>query len=1075
MRLTTVILLAAFLHLSAGTLAQKITLNEKNASLGSVIEKIRIQTGYDFIFSFNDVTRAKKVSVDVKSQNLNDALEEVFRNQELTYIIKDKFIMLKPKIPSFLDKVVAAFTAIDVRGVVVDNEGLPLSGATVVIKGSGRSVKTNEKGEFYLQNVGEKDKLVISYIGYQTREVEAAPDMAILTMIVADAKLEEVIVNAGYYTVKDSERTGSIAKMKAKDIEKQPVTNLLATMQGRLAGVNIIQDGGTPGGGFQIKIRGRNSIRLNGNEPLYVINGVPYSNESIGSPGTSTAMASQASPLNSINPSDIESIEVLKDADATAIYGSRGANGVVLITTKKGKAGKTNVSLTSSTGVGSVTKFVDLMNTQQYLQMRQQAFINDGIPISDADYDVNGTWDQNRYTDWQKTLLGGTATINNIKTSVSGGSETTQYLVSANYGKEGTVLPADFRYKKGGVTNSINHVSTNKKFKLNFSSSYMLQDNLQAATDLTLTARYLAPNAPALYDANGNLNWENNTFENPLATLKSTYHSKTNDLIANSLLSYEIIPGLEIKSSLGFTNLKINESRVIPSTIYNPVYEVGSDNSVMHMNQTNRQSWIIEPQIRGYKVFNKHKLDVLIGMTAQQQSSERLFQTGIGFSNNNLINNFASAITKNTLNSDTFLYRYQAFFGRLNYTFNEKYIINLTGRRDGSSRFGPGKQFANFGAVGAAWIFSKENFVPENSKLSFGKVRVSYGTTGNDQIGDYQFYDTYAGTGGNYQGVIGLQPTRLFNANFGWETNRKFEAALETGFFNDRIFITTAYYSNCSSDQLVGIAMPATTGFTSLNSNLNASVENSGLEFTLNTVNINKQTFKWSTNFNIAVAKNKLLSFPGLAGSTYANRYVIGQSLDIIKLYKFNGVNPQTGLYEFEDSNNDGNITSSDKQNVKDLTPKFFGGIQNQLEYKNWQLDFLFQFVKKENYDYISNVSGGGPYNQSITITDAWQQAGDQTDTQMHTTGLNSEAVSAYNRDVESDAVIKDGSFIRLKNIALTYDLPLKMANKVKCKLFLQGQNLLTFTPYKGGDPEFRFSGFLPPLKVYSAGMTLSF
>ncbi|MFV8363580.1 SusC/RagA family TonB-linked outer membrane protein [Flavobacterium sp. ZT3P35] len=961
-----------------------------------------------------------------------------------------------------------------IKGKITDDTGT-VPGVTIKVNDKPTTTFSDENGNYTIL-AAENDVLVFSYLGYKTMQIVVANQATINVKLTEDATtLKEIIINAGYYSIKEKEQTGSIARMTAKDIDKQPVTNVLAAMQGRMVGVNIIQDGGTPGGGFQIKIRGRNSIRLDGNEPLYIIDGVPYSNESIGSANTSTALPSQASPLNSINPNDIESIEVLKDADATAIYGSRGANGVVLITRKKGKSGKTNISVTASTAVGTATKFVDLMNTQQYLSMRKQAFINDGIPISDTDYDVNGTWDQTRYTNWQKELLGGSATINDFRTSISGGSETTQFLISGNYRTEGTVLLGDFRYIKGGFLSSINHTSVDKKFKISFSGNYTAQDNLQAATDLTLTARYLAPNAPALYDSNGNINWENDTFENPLAPLKSTYRANTNDLVANSVLSYELIPGLEIKSNFGFTDLKTKELRTIPSTIYNPVYEVGSDNSLLYLNLTSRQSWIIEPQLRSFKNFENHKFDILVGMTSQQQRTERLFQSGIGFANNNLINNLASAITKNTTNSDTFLYRYQAFFGRINYSYDEKYFLNFTGRRDGSSRFGPGKQYADFGAIGAAWIFSKEKFNPENSKMSFGKLRFSYGTTGNDQIGDYQFYDTYGTTGANYQGIIGLQPTRLYNANFGWETNRKLELALETGFFKDRIFSTLALYRNRSSDQLVGIPMPATTGFLSLNANLDATVENSGFEFSVRTLNIDSNSFKWSTNFNVAVAKNKLLSFPNLSGSTFANRYVIGQSIDIVKLYQSKGVNPQTGLYDFEDLNGDGSITAGDKQISKDLSPKYFGGIQNQLDYKNWQLDFLLQFVKRDNYDYISNVPGGGQVNQSNSSGDAWQQIGDQSSSQLHTTGLNGAAVSTYYRYIESDAVITDGSFIRLKNISLSYDIPLQTTTNVKCKLFIQGQNLLTFTPYKAGDPEFKFSGFLPPLKVISGGMTLNF
>ncbi|WP_188050785.1 SusC/RagA family TonB-linked outer membrane protein [Flavobacterium sp. GP15] len=961
-----------------------------------------------------------------------------------------------------------------ITGTVTDNQG-QLPGVTVFIKGKSVTVITDFDGK-YVIDASSTDTLVFSFMGYKTIEVPVNGNTTINMRLQEDATaLQEVKVNAGYYSVKESERTGSIARITSKDIERQPVTNVLASMQGRMAGVDIIQDGGTAGGGFQIKIRGRNSIRADGNEPLFVIDGVPYSSESIGSPGTSTAMASQMSPLNSINPADIESIEVLKDADATAIYGSRGANGVVLISTKKGKAGKTKFSISATTGVGTATRFVALMNTDQYLAMRRQGYANDGVPFGATAYDVNGTWDQSRSTNWQKELLGGSALIQNIQASVSGGSSTTNYLLSGNYRTEGTVLPADFRYNKGAVHYTMNHVSDNSKFRIQFGANYTTQDNLQAATDLTLTAKYLAPNAPALYDADGRINWENNTFDNPIATLQGIFCSKTNDLVSNLQLSYQLGGGFEVKTNFGFTDLQQSENRILPSTIYNPAYAVGSDNSVLYMNNTKRKSGIIEPQLRWQRDFGKSSLDVLIGGTKQQQTTERLFQSGIGFTNNSLITNFASATTKNILNSDTFLYRYYAYFGRLNYIYDEKYIVNVTGRKDGSSRFGPGRQFATFGAVGAAWIFSKESFVSENSFLSYGKFRMSYGITGNDQIGDYQFYDTYAATGANYQGITGLQPTRLYNADFGWETNRKLEGAIETGFFKDQIFLTASYYRNRSSDQLVGIPMPATTGFSSLTSNLDATVQNNGFEFTLRTVNFSKGNFNWSTNFTYSASRNTLLSFPGLAGSTSATRYVIGQPLDIAKLYHLTGVNSNSGVYEFEDVTGDGLISIADKQTLVDLSPKFFGGLQNQFQYKNWQLDFLIQFVKKQAYDYISNVPGGTPYNQSTNLTDAWQKAGDQSLHQLNTAGLNSMATVAYNRYAESDAVVTDGSYVRLKNVYLSYDLPLKMLKEVNCKLFVQGQNILTFTPYRGGDPEFRFSGFLPPLRVISGGMTLTF
>ena len=840
-------------------------------------------------------------------------------------------------------------------------------------------------------------------------------------------------------------------------------------MQGRMAGVDIVQDSGSPGGSFTIKIRGQNSLRADGNQPLYIIDGVPYFSETIGAIATSGTAPSLTSPLNSINPSDIESIEVLKDADATAIYGSRGANGVVLITTKKGKAGATSYTVNASTSFGSVTRTPKLMNTQQYLAMRQQAFANDGISVYPSyAYDVNGTWDQHRYTDWQKELIGGTSEIHNLQASVSGGSTRTQYLLSGNYRTETTVFPGDFKYNKGAAHFSMNHTSDDDRFKITFSANYTAQKNNQPSIDLTGISRTLAPNAPALYDANGNLNWENSTWDNPLAGLLSQFDSRIKDLTANTMLSYAIRPNLQFKTSLGYSDLNSNESRTQPSTMYNPAYGVGSEISSLSTNETARTSWIIEPQLHWNKAIGKGKIDALAGGTFQQQRTERLFLNGFGFASNSLIHDLASASIKTIDLSDETIYKYQAFFARLNYTWNERYILNVTGRRDGSSRFGPGKQFATFGAVGAAWIFSNEAFLKDNTVLSFGKLRSSYGTTGNDQIGDYQFLDTYASSGNTYQGTIGLQPVRLFNPEFGWETNRKFEVALETGFLKDRLFLTTAYYFNRSSNQLVGVPLPGTTGFNSLNANLDATVQNSGLEFTLRTVNFQHKNFEWTTNFNISASRNKLVSYPGLESSTYANTYVVGQPINIIKVYHYTGMNATTGIYEFEDVNGDGTITSlGDRKTIADLSPRFFGGLQNQFKYKGLQLDFLFQFVKQQAFGPMPGVPGTA-VNQLASVSDATAQ-------QPYTAGVNGDVTTAYYRYGLSDGNFQDASYVRLKNISLTYDLPLNYTHGVRCQLYLQGQNVLTFTNYSNGDPEFKFGGYLPPLKVFTGGMKLTF
>ena len=962
-----------------------------------------------------------------------------------------------------------------VQGNVTDGTN-PLSGVTIAVKNkSNVTAITDYNGQFEI-TCAPYDTITVSYLGFKTAFIAVQGRTKIAVKLQYDTTtLQEVKINAGYYSVKESERTGSIARISSKEIEIQPVTNVLATMQGRMAGVNVVQTTGAPGGGFDIKIRGQNSLRSDANSPLYIIDGVPFSSDPIGHFQTSSPFPTVSSPLNSINPDSIESIEVLKDADATSIYGSRGANGVVLITTKKGKKGKTSFSINSSTGAGKITKFPDLMNTEQYLAMRRQAFINDGLAqYNDWDYDINGTWDQNRYTNWQKELLGGTAQINDLQGTISGGSEQTQFLLSGNYHQETTVYPGDFRYKKGGMQLNLNHLSEDGKFRITFSGGYNSQNNNLPAYDLSFDARYLPPNAPALYNPDGNLNWENGTWENPLRNLNAQFRSQTSGLIANTVLSYEIAKDLTINSSLGFTNLKSSETRTQPSTIYNPAYNITSARSAIYLYGTDRSSWIIEPQLNYSRAIAKGKLDALIGGTFQSQTNDILYQTANGFSSNSLIYNLAAAKNITIYSNDQTQYKYQAFFARINYNWKQRYILNLTGRRDGSSRFGPGNQFAVFGAAGAAWIFSHENFLADSSWLSFGKIRASYGTTGNDQIGDYQFLNTYTTSGINYGGMTGLQPSRLYNPNFGWEINRKLEFALELGFLQDRIFTTASWYRNRSSNQLVGLPLPGTTGFPSLQANLDAEVENRGLELTLRTVNFNGSKFKWSTSANISFAQNTLLRFPNLESSTYSQKYRIGQPLNIQLLYKYKGVDPQTGIYQFEDLNKDGIISfPDDRQTAVDLNPEFYGGLQNQLSYKRWNLDFLFQFVKQKSRTYPMGPAGMMS-NQLQRMNQTWTQSDHTAPYQIATTGYNYEAVMGDYYYTFSDGTVADGSYIRLKNIALSFDLPLGL-QETGCKIMLQGQNLLTMTKFKDGDPEFGGAGFLPPLKIISAGIQLTF
>ncbi|MBA4053751.1 MAG: SusC/RagA family TonB-linked outer membrane protein, partial [Marivirga sp.] len=854
----------------------------------------------------------------------------------------------------------------------------------------------------------------------------------------------------------------------------------LAAMQGRVAGLEVTQLTGVPGGNFTVRIRGQNSI-ANGNDPLYIIDGVPYTSTPMSSNYTSQNIYFEGtSPLNNINPGDIESIEVLKDADATAIYGSRGSNGVILITTKKGSPGRTQVSANYYSGLGKVSSKIDLLNTEQYVEMRNEAFQNDGqVPNASNAPDLT-TWEQNRYTDWQKELLGGTAHYNDAQVSVSGGSDQLQFIAGGGYRKETTVFPGDNDFQRISGHLNLTNTSRDGRFKSSFTVNYTNSHTDFVARDLTREAMTLPPNAPALYKDNGELNWDNSTgysqsLLHPLAYLKRRFDSQTNNLMANAALSYEVLPGLEILANMGYTQVNTNSITKIPKSSFSPALSQTLPNeSIFSTNDF--KNWMIEPQVKWNKQVSDHRINVLAGATFLEQTSDALAMAGTGFVTEALMDNLRAA-SNIYIYSDVYSqYRYHAIFGRINYQFKDRYILNVTGRRDGSSRFGPGNQFANFGAIGGAWLFSKEEFMTSLPFLSTGKLRASYGSSGNDQLGDYQYLDTYSSSG-KYYDVQGLRPVRLSNADFAWESNKKLEAALELGMLKDRITVEFCYYNNRASNQLVGFALPPTTGFTNVQGNLPAVVENAGVELQLHTTNVDAKEFTWTTSLNLSVPRNTLIEFPNLESSPdYANTLVVGEPLNIRKRYTYSGIHPQTGLYTVEDLNGDGFFSLDDRTILQFIGRNFYGGIGNTFEYKGLRLDVLFQYVDQTAPNYISSwiIPPGFAMNQPAYVLDRWQREGDLASVQKFTT--SSSGFIALNNYGNTENAATDASFLRLKNISLSYSLPdnlLKKINIQTLRVYVQGQNLFTLTEYRGLDPE-TGNLFLPPLKIITGGIQIT-
>ena len=955
----------------------------------------------------------------------------------------------------------------EITGKVINEEGNPLSGVTVFIRGQNKGTITDLSGSYSIK-AGAGDILVFSYIGYKTREVPVGKHSHIdVKLESATTSLNAVKINAGYYSTTERESTGNISRVKGKEIEMQPVVSPIQALQGRMAGVEVIPNGNFPGSASTIRIRGINSLREEGNYPLYIIDGVPVNSSPIGS--NSDLKGPGIDPLNTLNLSNIESIEVLKDADATAIYGSRGANGVVLITTKQGKEGKTQLTARLYTGASKVPNRVDVLNTEQYLQVRRKAFENDGVEPTESNAFDLLLWDSDRYTDWQDYLFGGTSSITNINLDLSGGNENTSFRLGGSYQKQGTVYPGDFSYRKMTGNFSLQHTSENKKLSLDLSVNYGLDDNdLVGNVGLSSNAFILPPNAPSIFLEDGSLNWEDWALAgwgNPLKGYYNASKTQSNNLITGLVASFEILKGLKIKTNAGYTNFNSREIVKMPRRSFNPAGWGSLDHRSIHL-QNFRKSWILEPQLVYDGMWGKAKLDALVGTTFQESEYETLGFQGVGYVTESLIGELSAAENLENGANDLTTYKYNAIFGRLGFNWDQKYFLNLTGRRDGSSRFGPGNQWANFWAVGSAWIFTNENFFGlSKSFLSFGKIRASYGTTGNDQIGDYGYLDAYEAT----MGAGGLYPTQLANPDYSWETNKKLEAALELSFFKNHLDLDLSWYRNRSSNQLVGYPLPAITGFTTVQANLPATVENQGWEIEIASHNIHSQNFQWQTSLNVSFPENKLVKYPGLEQSSYANTYSVGHPLNISLMYQYLGIDPETGFYQVKDVNDDGSFDYKDQVAIQKWDPDFFGGINNNLTYKNFSLQFLWQFVKqKGSFDLLNAGEVGVQSTQVLN-----ENIGLQKISQSY------EAGTAYSRAMTSAFAIVDASFLRLKNISFTYKIPGSVSKYLRlqnARIFLTGQNLLTLTDYEGLDPESPGGGTsFGSLRTITAGLQLQF
>jgi TonB-linked SusC/RagA family outer membrane protein len=1121
MKLTTVLLFAVIMQVSATGFAQKVTLKQSNLSLKQLFKEIRKQTGYDVLYQPDKVNTAATIDANFKDTPLDEVLTQSLQGQPLEYTIKDKTVVIKPKGDSFFDNLrdkAAKLLALpaDITGTVIDSLGQPLVGASVSLKETKFNTLTDNKGNFTFSSVPQgKCTLIITYIGYAKveRNIETEGKELNLRLILhmSSSSLDQVqIIAYGSDTRRFS--VGSVSTVSAEDIARQPVSNVLLALEGQAPGLAVNAISGVPGSNVLVQIRGQNTLRSDPNngfkpydQPLIIIDGVPFAQNNskisqLSSLATATSISggisqpTGMSPFNNINPQDIESISILKDADATSIYGTQGSNGVILITTKKGKPGKTTVNVNVNTQFNSNARPVQLLNTQQYIQFRKDAFAADGKTPTKSNARDLFIFDQNKYTDWEKIINGKTSNNTDVHANISGGSVNNTFLVSTGYTRSNYNFPGSFADQRLTLHSALHNTSADKRFTLDLITDYGYDQNNSPGFGGSQKV-LLPPNIPDLLDAAGNLVWSyqgvNLSSYQFYSYLKQPTNLQNYNLNGSLYLSYKVLTGLAVGANLGYNRNTTSEHSENPAASQSPsnpyVYATFANSAYQAIN--------IEPQINYTKTIGKGVLSALLGSTYKKNIGNSNNIQGYGYSNDNLLGSIAGAATIYAYDNSN-VYKYSALFARLKYIYDQKYIIDLTGRRDGSSNFGPGHQFGNFGSLGAGWIFSEEGaFKKALPFISYAKLSGSYGTTGSDGIQAYQYQAlwqpiTYIPA---FQGVTPNAPGNLYNPDYSWALKKSLNVALDFGFFNNRLLLNATYYRSREGNQLVGYQLPIQTGFSSVLGNLNATVQNKGFEFSATSTNFKTKNFSWTTNFNISFNRNKLLSFPNLASSTYSSEYVIGQPTSIIFGYRYKDVNPTTGLFEFY--NKDGGLTSKpnyglvanggDQVPIANMEVKYMGGFGNNFSYKHFSLYVFCQFSSQTAPTYLAKVYSNSPPGLSLAnnplamLNNYWKNPGDNAMLQRLSSGFSSVGFTSAVDFSQSSGVYDDDIYLRLKTVALSYALPDALLKKVHIqggRIYVNAQNLLTVTDYKVGDPE-AFGDYtsFPLQRTIAFGLNLNF
>lgn len=1053
MKLFLLFTFAAVFQLHAGVFSQQVRfdLNLQDQTLPEAVQQVAQKSDLLFLLN-NELFNAEQiVTVDLKDVNLSEAMQVLLEGTNLTYSVVENYLVIKAKPSQSLPQMQKP-EEIELTGTVTAREdGLPLPGVNVFFKGTTIGTVTDIDGKFTLKTNAVDRILVFSLVGMKTVEIQVGSQRIFNIQMESDlVGLDEIVV-VGFGTESRKLLTGSVSDFKPSNVEEVPVANLDVALQGRVTGVQVTQNSGTPGGGVSVRIRGNNSISAD-NQPLYVVDGVPVMSGDFSQIGYS---GQTINAISDINPNDIESMTILKDAAATALYGARASRGVVLITTKRGSQQKTRFQFNASTGVQQVAKTLDMLDASEWMIYRNEQKVNEGAPpIFSEDEIANPEVN----TNWLDEVFR-TGIMSNYELSASGGNEKTTFFLSGSYlNEEGVLIGTDYDRLSGRL--NIDH-QVNERLKIGAGVSLSSSLNNRVEGDQSLNGPL--PNAislPAIYpvyNEDGTYN-EDGPYANPVAIANEAVNELRNyRSLANVFANYFITDGLSFETKWAIDYLNLEEHSYDPVTT-----RQGKKYNGLGFDATTRASNFNTYNLLRYEKswFENHTFEGMLGYSYERFFDKRSFLRGTDFPNE-YFQYLTSAANITEASSSVVEDRTNSYFGRVKYNINNRYLFTASARYDGSSNFGANNKYGFFPALAMAWRISEESFMDNLTFVDEFKLRGSFGYTGNDKISRFASLSLFDGRG-NYNRQPGIYPIQMPNPDLKWETSRQLNIGFDLTIWDSRLNLNLDYYYSLTTDLLLARPIPPSSGFTSVWENI-GEMENRGVELALQTTNIRNDNLEWTSTLTVTANKNKVLKlYNGQPidnigrGSNYIGE---GEPLGVFYGYRSLGVDPSTGDIVFDDVNKDGKITAEDRTKIGDPNPKLFGGLDNNLKWRQWNMRMFFQFsYGNEIYNgtrvYIESLKGED--NQLTTILDRWHQPGDQTEIPRAT------LADPNNNNRHSSRFIEDGSYLRLKELAISYTFPKSITNNLKLsnlKLFVSAYNLLTFTNYSGMDPEINYAG----------------